>query len=51
LALVDEEDGMVLMVDVAEELVGVVCPYAQQEINDRAVAATRIARVLFLWTK
>ncbi len=51
MALVDEEDGMVLMVEVAEEFVGVVCPYAQWEINERAAVAIKIARIFPRWSK
>jgi len=45
LGLVEEEDGMVLMVEEAEVPVRVVCPIAPSEINKNATAAaTKIAR-------
>ena len=40
LGLVDEEDGMLLLVEEAEGPVRVVCPNAQSEINESAAVAT-----------
>lgn len=44
LGLVEEEDGMVLMVEAAEGLVRVVCPNTVPEIDESAAMATRIVR-------
>jgi len=44
LGLVEEEDGMVLLVEAAAGLVRVVCPNTVPEINESAAAATRIVR-------
>jgi hypothetical protein len=45
LGLVDEEDGMFLMVEDAEGLVRVVCPNAQLEISNSAAVTTMNARI------
>jgi hypothetical protein len=45
LALVEEEDGIVGLVDAAEGFVRVVCPNAEPEINERAAVAAKIARM------
>jgi hypothetical protein len=45
LALVDEEDGIVLIVEVAEEFVGVVCPYTQPDIKESAAVIIINARI------
>jgi len=40
LGLVEDEDGMVLVVEEAEGLVRVVCPNAPPEINESVTAST-----------
>jgi hypothetical protein len=45
LGLVEDDDGIVGLVEEADEFVGVVCPDAALEINEKAAAATKIARM------
>jgi hypothetical protein len=45
LGLVDEEDGMLLLVAEENGLVRVVCPNAQPEINASTAAVKRNARM------
>ena len=45
LGLVEEENGMVLVVEDAEGPVRVVCPKALSEINKNAAAVIRLARM------
>jgi hypothetical protein len=45
LALVEEEDGMVGLVDAAEGFVRVVCPNVEPEINERAAVTAKITRM------
>jgi hypothetical protein len=47
LALVEEEDGMVFVVEDAEGFVRVVCPIAQSEINERTATDIKIARMIY----
>jgi hypothetical protein len=46
LGLVDEEDGMLLLVAAENGLVRVVCPNAQPETNESTAAAKRNARMI-----